>query len=78
MLVEQMESFPPNSNPFNHDLYNMGQSMGTNVVIMYGNGRENPMGYLIVVDKTTGERLKITFPVEKAVKDFSGASMFKV
>ena len=35
MRAVTMESFPPNRNPFNHDAYHMGVTLGTNVTIMY-------------------------------------------
>ena len=71
MKVELLSSFPPGENPFCHDHFNMGQTMGKNVTVMFGNHSSEEMGYLIVVNTRTGERIKITF--EDAVdphKDF--------
>lgn len=61
MKVSYLESFPPNSNPFHHDFYNMGTNIGTNVTVMMGNHDNEECRYLIIVDRKTGKRLRITF-----------------
>ena len=57
--VEEMEPIPAGENPFHHDLYNMGQSMGTNLMVMFGNHSKDPCGYLILINTETGRRIKI-------------------
>lgn len=59
MKIEQLTSFPPKDNPFHHDLYHMGQRMGTNVVVMFENHPTAKMDYLIVVNTETGERARV-------------------
>ena len=53
------ESFPPNSNPFNHDAYHMGITLGTNVTIMYEKHTNEKHDYVIVINTETGKRLKV-------------------
>jgi len=61
--IEQLEPLPPDENPFLHDRFHMGNSLGSNVMLMYrGSGEDQPADYLIVVHIPTGQRLKITFP----------------
>lgn len=57
--VKTMESFPPNSNPFHHDYFNMGQQIGENLVMMFRNHPDEKMKYMILVDTKTGKRLSI-------------------
>jgi hypothetical protein len=54
-----MDPIPPGSNPFNHDFFNMGTPIGTNVMIMYGATEKEEAKYIIVVNLKTGERLRI-------------------
>ena len=61
MKTRKLDSFPPNSNPFNHDLYHMGKTIGTNVTIMMENHDNKECKYLIIVDRTTGQRLRVDF-----------------
>lgn len=58
METQTLPSFPAGENPFHHDLTRMGTPVGDNVMIMYEHHNVNR--YIIVCDKTTGERLKIT------------------
>lgn len=62
MQVEQMEPIPPNSNPFCHDHYHMGTTLGSNVLVMHENHSDKPAQYLIIVHKPTGQRLRIVLP----------------
>ena len=57
--VKTMEPFPPNSNPFQHDYFNMGQQIGENLVMMFRNHPHEKMKYLILVDTKTGKRVAI-------------------
>ena len=54
-----LPNFPPNSNPFNHDAYHMGTTIGTNCTIMMSNHSDKECEYIIVNNTKTGERLKI-------------------
>jgi hypothetical protein len=57
--VTELESFPPNANPFEHDAYNMGTSIGSNFCVMFDKHPSARADYLIVINKETGERLRI-------------------
>jgi hypothetical protein len=46
-------------NPFLHDGVNMGQHIGAGLLLMYGNFSTEKCRYLILVDETTGERVRI-------------------
>ena len=59
--TEQMSPIPVNGNPFNHDLYNMGVDIGINITVMYEAYDKQPAKYLIVVNKETGERMRLVF-----------------
>jgi len=59
MYTEEMPSFPPNSNPFNHDLFHMGTKLGNNCMIMHSNHTTEKCDYLIIVNTVTGERLRV-------------------
>ena len=59
MKTKMLESIPANSNPFHYDAYHMGQALGENVMIMYSEHKVNK--YIIVIDMTTGERMRIDF-----------------
>ncbi len=48
-------------NPFNQDVYNMGEYVGKNVCIMYPCFENQECHYIIVIDRRTGERKKIQF-----------------
>lgn len=62
MKLARLSPFPANSNPFHHDLYHMGQYIGTNVCIMGESMIEDSRcNYLIIFNKETGERLRIQF-----------------
>jgi hypothetical protein len=57
--VKTLESFPPNSNPFHHDLVHMGQVIGKDLVMMHVNHPHQEMTYMILVDTETGQRFYI-------------------
>lgn len=65
LKTEVLPSFPPNSNPFRHDLWNMGQSIGLEHMMMFRNHPSEDLDYLIIVNTTTGERVKLSFQQEK-------------
>lgn len=62
--METLPSLPPNSNPFEHDLWNMGQRIGKEHMLMFRNHPLEDLDYLIVVNTTTGERVKLYFKEE--------------
>lgn len=61
--TETLGSFPA-GNPFHHDLFRMGQEVGSNVMVMFEKHTHEEQPYIIVVNTKTGERLKLTFEEE--------------
>ena len=59
MQTHMLEPFPPNENPFLHDAVHMGTRLGKNVVVMHSNHSYEEAKYLIIVNVTTGERMKV-------------------
>jgi hypothetical protein len=64
MNLEKMEPIPPGSNPFHHDLFNMGQQIGKDLMLMFSNHSDEECKYLILVNTKTGERTKIVIEEE--------------
>lgn len=64
MEIEKLDSFPSRENPFNYDFYHMGTYLGNNVLAMYGKFEREFQPYVILIDITTGERIKVTFTKE--------------
>jgi hypothetical protein len=66
MSVETLPKLPVAADgtchPFEHDMDNRGTKLGSNVLVMHRNFDNCFCSFLIVVDKNTGERIKITFP----------------
>lgn len=63
--VREIESFPPGCNPFHHDAYHMGKSIGEDCVIMHSyldKDHRSQVRYLIIVDIVTGRRLRVELP----------------
>ncbi len=60
MIAEKIAPIPANSNPFHYDLYHMGTTLGTNVIVMYPNHPSEEMKYLIIVNVVTGERMRVS------------------
>lgn len=56
-----LKPFPPNENPFNHDLFNMGTKMGKDLMIMHANHDTEDCKYIVLINTKTGERVKIEF-----------------
>ena len=70
MKIEQMTPMTPNQNgepinTFQQDSYHMGQFLGSNVAVMYQNFETQECQYLIVVDRLTGQRIKIAFDLHE-------------
>lgn len=59
VIVEPMEplDFSISSNPFHHDLFHMGTDVNEILLIMFGSSFD----YIILVNKKTGERIKLKF-----------------
>lgn len=49
-------------NPFHYDLYHMGQDFSKGTMIMYANHDNEPGEFMILVNKRTGDRMRIRFP----------------
>lgn len=60
LKIETLPSIPPNSNPFHHDRWNMGQAIGEDLYMMFSNHDSQPMEFMILVDTKTGKRVKIS------------------
>ena len=67
MRIIPMDSFPPNVNPYLEDAYNMGVSIGKNIEIMYPCHESERCKFFYIVNRETGERLKIL--VDKEMRD---------
>lgn len=61
MKITDLDPIPANSNPFKHDFYHMGTTIGTNCMIMFEHASDEKQDYIIIIDTTTGEKKKITF-----------------
>lgn len=61
MKVETLENFPPNENPFHHDLMRMGVRIGKNVMAMMHNHDNAVCEDVIIVNMETGERIRVVF-----------------
>ena len=48
-------------NPYNQDFYHMGTTIGKNVEVMYKLFPSDTHKYIVVVNKVSGERVKIEF-----------------
>jgi len=58
-------------NPFLEDFYNMGTSIGKNVMILHDNHTDKECTQFVVVNRRTGDRLLITIgdPITYPLKD---------
>ena len=66
---DNLGDFPPNSNPFNHDAFHMGQSFGKNHMLMFPNHSSKPLKYFILVDTSTGKRIRFTVESDEASQE---------
>jgi len=62
--VKKGKKYKAGVNLMHQDPFNMGQRMGTNVYLLFGQHPSEEMKYLIVVDETTGESVRLTFDKE--------------
>lgn len=71
MIVKtrDMDPIPPNSNPFEHDPYNMGTKIGKDLMMMHGNHPHNAMSYFILVDTVSGERIRVDIYTDKVYRE---------
>lgn len=60
MKIEPLASIPAGSNPFLHDLYNMGTRVAKNLMVMHSTHDSQDATYIILVNTTTGERFRVT------------------
>lgn len=67
--LKKLEGFPPDSNPFLHDGFNMGTPIARNCMIMHRTHTTMDADYLVIVNTDTGERLSVVFKNEKDKKD---------
>ena len=63
---DKLEAFPPKSNPFNHDSYHMAQNFGKNHVLMFPNHASEELKYFILIDTSTGKRIRFTVDGDEA------------
>ena len=61
--VTILKSNRRHSNPFLHDLYNMGTPVAANCMIMHGTHPSQIASYVIIVDTFTGKRVKVHLPL---------------
>lgn len=57
--VEEVASFPPNSNPFHHDLYHMGTQLHGPWMAMYSGSNGDELSYMYLVHTTSGRRFRL-------------------
>jgi hypothetical protein len=67
--LEELEAFPPNENPYHHDLSNMGELRGKDLMLMYQNHSNEECHFLILVDMETGQRVKVS--IDRSVKSLA-------
>lgn len=67
--MKTMDSIPPNSNPFDHDFYNMGTTIGKDLIMMYGNHPDQSMPYFILVDTVSGKRLRFNIETDRLSRE---------
>lgn len=61
MKIQFKEPIKPNSNPYKADSFHMGLDVGVNAMIMFSEHTHRHQPYIIVIDKRTGERIKVIF-----------------
>lgn len=62
--IRETANFPPKANPFCHDSYHVGESIGSNVVMMQSNHSKDKCEYIILIHIPTGKRICINMPKE--------------
>jgi len=59
--MDLMDRIPAGDNPYSHDLFHMGKSVGSNITVMFASHDDQVCDYLILIDQRTGERVRVTF-----------------
>ncbi len=62
--IENLDNFPPEANPFHYDGVNMGVKLGLNAMFMISNHVNEECLSVILVNITTGERIRIKITPE--------------
>lgn len=62
--TKKLSSIPAQANPFNHDSFRMGTSIGQNVIVMFEAYEKDDANYLIIINTNTGERLCVEMTSE--------------
>ena len=66
--VEELESYPKDSNVFHHDLWNMGTRLAKDHMIMHSFHPGEELQPFQIVNTITGERVRITITEEDSDK----------
>ena len=64
MIIQEMPDVIPNKRTVDYDSYRMYYTVGSNVAIYMEYHTDKFQPYIIVIDKTSGKRIKITFENE--------------
>lgn len=62
-VISEIKAITPYVNPFLEDSYNMGKSLGNDVMAMMANHDTDPCKYVILVHIPTGRRIVVEFAV---------------
>lgn len=62
--IENLDSFPPNVNPFLYDSFNMGVRLGSNLMAMMSNHVDAECTSVILINRTTGVRIRVRITPE--------------
>lgn len=63
--IEEMTSIPARSNPFHHNHFRRDTNINERFLAMFTDTTSNE---LIIIDKYTGKRVKMTFPDVRVAK----------
>lgn len=77
MDITYLNPVDPKKNPFDEDEYNMGVKIGKNCFVMYSNPPSETCNYVIIVNRTTGERMRIALTEEGLAMTLSETLMGK-
>ena len=65
IAMSHYQTFETGRNLMRQDLFHMATRLGSNVTVMYRTHPDTHMDYLIVVDTTTGDSVKLNFGKEE-------------
>ena len=74
MKLEILPPIPAGENPYLHDRFHCGQAINGDVEVMFQSASK-PTTYLIIVNKTTGERVRVIIDEEKSEDDIRISNM---